>query len=210
MRFIIPLLLALVLTGCMTAETTSVVSLSAIPPGRYHKIIILVEGVNDSDRNGIEHILEGELRGAPVEFDAGSALFAGKNLSPADKVELIRNQGFDAALYVNVTRKDLDTELMPGWTFDGNTFQSPPGEGISVGIGVNLPNPYLVEPDGRVVKQTLVFISESKLRDTNTGIVVWQANSSATVNVKFGNMPSLVQKVAEDIVAKLRSDKALR
>jgi hypothetical protein len=198
---------ALLLVGCTTAETRSVVSKEDIPDTKYNKVVVFIENLEDNERLPAENIVVSTLQAAGLNAISSTNFFndAGK-LSEQQKARLVQKE-FDAVLYLKVLEKGVFEELVPELrNSDGALVYSVPGFTFATDIGTGL---YDLKPDGSVYKQLYGLKTQVDLQDTKSAKQVWTSETVATGEAHTSNMSMLFTQASNQIVAKLREDHAI-
>jgi hypothetical protein len=201
-------LLSLLIAGCVSANTSSVVSSGDIPQSKYHKIIVFVENIDDSERLGAEQTVASALESKGVISQSSLVAFNYSRIrySADEKAILLRKQNFDAILYVTMIQKALILEPVSDVSWDGEMFHGSAG---GLNWASSLSASYIVTAEGRVVRPVATVVTRSELQDVMSAKSVWAADTAASVNGKYTSMPSLFARVAKEIVAKIREDHAI-
>jgi hypothetical protein len=205
--------LALLLVGCTTAETRSVVSKEDIPEAKYKKVVVFIENLEDNERVPAETIVVTTLQAAGLNATSSTNFFndSGK-LSEQQKARLVQKE-FDAILYLKVVEKGVFEEIVPDVTHQGDMLvyskQIIPGvfgATFATDIGANL---YDLRPDGSVYKQMFGLKTQVDLQDTKSAKQVWSSETVATGEAHTSTMSMLFTQAFNQIVSKLREDHAI-
>lgn len=211
MRYRLPLLLVLMLAGCVSGgqeKITSIVSTSNIAHNRYHNIVVFIENTGHMR----EDTLADALKQVGVNAEPEIVLFddSPKNYSNIKKGKIIRNHHFDASLYVTVLRDGLIEQPAPNIWYDGKLFHGRKtflgGHGFVQWQASGSLLPYIVNSEGKVVRPIQILTTNSELQDTSSAKIVWSAHTSISVPNKSEQIQPLFEDVARSIVQKLRSD----
>lgn len=218
-RFVLKLLksvfivaFALLLAGCAASETSSLVSKDDIPAGKYKKIAVFIENLNESEQTAAEKIVVSTFQNSGVNATSGSAVFTGRGkLSEKAKAAIVQNE-FDAVLYLKMVEKGVTEEVVSGASHNGGmiVFQKAIIPGFNASFATDIgTDGYILKPDGSVYQPMLALKTKADLQDTKSAKQVWEAETIASVNAKFSSMESLFTQASNQIVEKMRADGAI-
>lgn len=210
-RFGLCALLAAILCGCVEAKTTSAVSSADIPADKYRKVIVFVETSDEADHLLFEQLVATALQRAGVQAQSSLEVFNySREVSGDDMAALIRQQNFQAALYVKVLREDLELIPVPNVTRDGQMFHSSGSFGpFQYNSATSVSATYSVTQDGHVVRPVLHLAIQSQMQDVWSAKQVWAAQTDATLNAKVGSVKLLVEQSLKQVVEKMQADRAI-
>jgi hypothetical protein len=198
--------ISLLLAGCASSETRSLVSKDDIPASKYKKLAVFIENLDDAERPAAEQIVCSTLQNAGVNAVSGPDVFKGRGkLSEKVKASIVQKE-FDAVLYLTVIEKGAVEELVPNAFFDGQMIQYNMG---IVTVGHNLTDMYVIHPDGSVYQPMLALKIKVDIQDTKSAKEVWSSETISSGNAKTTTMPALFTQASNQIVAKMREDSAI-
>lgn len=200
-------LVLLLLAGCVTAETRSIVSPQDLPQSRYRKLAIFVEGLTEAEQFAGEGVLVAGLRNKGINAIASYDLFMGQGeLTPAEKGDLVRKQDCDGVLYVSISHRAVEEQIIENAWFDGGLIRYRLGP---LSYGHSFTDGYIIKSDGRVAKSVMVLGTKSELQDTTTAKTVWEAVTSASGDPRTSSVTKLFQEASQQMVDKMRKDRAI-
>lgn len=193
--------------GCVASETRSVSNPSDIPAGKYRKVALFIENLDESERALAEQIVISALQSVGIPAISSSNLFRNRGpINPNTQASIIRKEGFDAVLYVTVLEKGAAEERVPNAYYDGNMVNVSMG---FVTVGHSLTDLYVVKSDGSVYHPMLAMKTRSELQDVKSAKNVWAAETVATGHARTTNMSALFTQASQQITEKLRADQAI-
>ena len=191
------------LAGCAVSETRSIVSKGDLPSSKYRKIALFIEGMPEPERSAAEQIVISALQKAGINVASGTALFASRRqLTEEAKANIVQKE-FDALLYFTVVQKGMAEELVPNTRSDGRFLIRNLG---IVNYGEELPDGYIVKPDGSVYQPQLGLKTKVDFQDAKTAKQVWASETVSSGNPKVVTMDTLFGQASQQIVEKMKSD----
>jgi hypothetical protein len=211
-------LVGIVLAGCATVETgtTTTVSSADIPGSKYRNLAVFVENVDDAERLSMERMVVSAVRDGGAQAQSSLEAFGyHRDLDGNQMATIIRDQKFDAALYVTVTQKALllepapDASAMPDGAGGWNVCKSSSSGSFTANFCFAMPAWFTVTSDGQLARLVVTYAAKAELQDVVSAKVVWTANTSASARGGPLNMRSLVNQASAQLVEKLRADHAI-
>ncbi len=209
----------LLLVGCSSIETRSIVSGADIPASKYSRLALFVENLDETERLNAEQMILPVLKRAGVAAIIGPDIFKGRanKLSEKEKASLVQKE-FDAVLYVSILDKGVVEELVPNAQHNGQTItflnSQPLGlinfnSSLIIGVDQNTSKMYVLKQDGSVYQLMLALKTRADLQDTQTNKQVWTAETVASGKQTLTNMSQLFTQASQQIVEKMRADGAI-
>lgn len=198
----------LFLVGCAAeVETSSVVSAADLPANRFRNVVVFVENINPAEQLVAEQSIASRLKSSGVRAISSLEVFNySRALDDDQKAAIIRDQKIEAALFVTLVRLQQVSTPVPDVTYSDGMFHG--GNSFFQWHSTHSLE-YSVDAQGQVVKETVLVVTQSVLQDVMTAKQVWAAETSASVNAKYGDPAGLFDLASRQLVAKMRADRAI-
>ena len=206
----------LLLAGCASSETRSVVSKEDLPGSRYQRLAVFIENLDEGESALAEQVVVSALQGAGIHAVDGPGLLRsrGTKLSEKDKARIVQKE-FDAVLYLTVLDKGLAEELVPNAQHDGEsiTFSNSLFGAfglVNATFVTNITTPtnerFVLKDDGTVYARKLVLKTRADLQDTKSAKPIWSSETISSGDAGLSNMNLLFSQAAQQIIEKMRAD----